>query len=352
MLAQLRLGGNGVDQLVTGILGVAGHKADVIIAGHRAQQVEQIRKVHLFFQTLAVAVDVLSQQCDLLIACLHKTAELGKDITGLAALLAAAHIRHDAVGTEVVAAVHDGQPCAELALTPDGDILHDDRALGGLHQHTLMLLQLLGNELRQGIDSVHAKHKVNVRIALAQLFYHVLLVGHASAQADDEIMLFFLESLQGTYIAEHTLLGMLTHGAGVEEDQVCILGLIAQAIADVHQHTLDPLAVVHVLLTAIAVHKGQRRRIIELLYQLSGNVIMFKTNVFQSNHPSPPGRSALCGENLLALSEKSLLYSIPCLYAPGKRFRANFMVQWAFSCACFSQQASHTPISTTAQSCT
>ena len=33
-----------------------------------------------------------------LIACLHKTAELGKDIAGLAALLAAAHIRHDAVG--------------------------------------------------------------------------------------------------------------------------------------------------------------------------------------------------------------------------------------------------------------
>ena len=100
------------------------------------------------------------------------------------------------------------------------------------------------------------------------------------------------------------------------------------------------------------VHKGHRRRIIERLYQLSGNVIMFKTNVFQSNHPSPPGRSALCGENLFALSDKSLLYSIPCLYAPGKRFRANFMVQWAFSCACFSQQTSHTPISTTAQSCT
>ena len=215
-----------------------------------------------------------------------------------------------------------------------------------------MLLQLLGNELRQGVDAVHAKHKVNIGVTLTQLFYHMLLVRHAAAQADDEVMLFFLESLQGTYVAEHTLLGMLTHGAGVEEDQVCILGLIAQAIADVHQHALDPLAVVHVLLTAIAVHKGQRRRIIGLLYQLSGNVIMFKTNVFQSNHPSPPDRSALCGENLLALSEKSLLYSIPCLYAPGKRFRANFMVQWAFSCACFSQQASHTPISTTAQSCT
>ena len=120
-------------------------------------------------------------------------------------------------------------------------------------------------------------------------------------------MLFFLESLQGTYVAEHTLLGMLTHGAGVEEDQVCILGLISQAIADVHQHALDPLAVVHVLLTAIAVHKSQRRRIIGLLYQLSGNVIMFKTNVFQSNHPSPPGSFSPHGETLFsAFAESSL----------------------------------------------
>ena len=61
MLAQVILRGNGIDQLTAGILGVAGHKADVVIARHRAQQVEQIRKVHLFFQTLAVAVDVLSQ---------------------------------------------------------------------------------------------------------------------------------------------------------------------------------------------------------------------------------------------------------------------------------------------------
>ena len=93
---------------------------------------------------------------------------------------------------------------------------------------------------------------------------------------------------------------MLTHGAGVEEDQVCILGLIAQAIADVHQHTLDPLAVVHVLLTAIAVHKGQRRGVVGLPHQLGGNGIMFKVNVFQKNHPSPPGRVAPCGETLFS----------------------------------------------------
>ena len=88
---------------------------------------------------------------------------------------------------------------------------------------------------------------------------------------------------------EHPLLGVLTHSAGVEEDQ-SRPPLVAQAVADIHQHTLDALAVVDVLLAAIAVHKGQRRGVVSLLYQISGDVIMLKINVFQSNHPSPPGK--------------------------------------------------------------
>ena len=119
----------------------------------------------------------------------------------------------------------------------------------------------------------------------------MLLVGHASAQANDQAGLFLLEALEGTHIAEHPLLGVLTHSAGVEEDQVGVLRLVAQAVADIHQHTLDALAVVDVLLAAVAVHKGQRRGVVSLLYQISGDVIMLKINVFQSNHPSPPGKA-------------------------------------------------------------
>ena len=152
-----------------------------------------------------------------------------------------------------------------------------------------MLLQLLGDQLRQGVDAVHAEHEVHIGVAPAQLFHHMLLVGHASAQADDQAGLFLFEALEGTHIAEHPLLGVLTHSAGVEEDQVGVLRLVAQAVANIHQHTLDALAVVDVLLAAVAVHKGQRG-VVSLLYQISGDVIMLKTNVFQSNHPSPPGK--------------------------------------------------------------
>ena len=71
VLAQVRLCGDGVDQLMAGILGVAGHKADLVIAGYRAELIEQVGKIDLFVQPLAVAVDVLPQQGDFLIALRH-----------------------------------------------------------------------------------------------------------------------------------------------------------------------------------------------------------------------------------------------------------------------------------------
>ena len=144
-----------------------------------------------------------------------------------------------------------------------------------------MLLQLLGNELRQGVDAVHAEHKIDVGVALAQLFHHMLLVGHAAAQADHQAALFLLQALQCTHIAEHALLGVFPHGAGGEEDEVCILGLIAQAVADIHQHTLDALAVVDVLLAAVAVDERQRRGVVCLAHQLGGGGVVFKCNVLQ-----------------------------------------------------------------------
>ena len=144
-----------------------------------------------------------------------------------------------------------------------------------------MLLQLLGNELGQGIDAVHTKDQIDIGIALAQLFYHMFLVGHAATQADHQAALFLLQALQCTHIAEHALLGVLPHGAGVEEDEICILRLIAQAVADIHQHALDALAIVDVLLTAIAVYKGQRRGVVSRTHQLRSRLVVFKVNVFQ-----------------------------------------------------------------------
>ena len=144
-----------------------------------------------------------------------------------------------------------------------------------------MLLQFLGDQLRQGVDAVHAEHQIHIGVALAQLFHHMLLVGHATAQADHQAGLFFLQALECTHIAEDALLGVLTHGAGVEEDKIGVLRLVAQAVADIHQHALDALAVVDVLLAAVAVDEGQRRGVVCAAHQFGGGGVMFKCNILQ-----------------------------------------------------------------------
>ena len=89
-------------------------------------------------------------------------------------------------------------------------------------------------------------------------------------------MLFLLEALQRTHIAENALLGVLADGAGVEEDEVGVLGFITQAIADVYENTLDPFTVVDVLLAAIAVHERQGRSIVAFADELGRVVVVFK----------------------------------------------------------------------------
>ena len=144
-----------------------------------------------------------------------------------------------------------------------------------------MLLQFLSDELGQRVDAVHTEHEVHVGVALAQLFYNVLLVGHAAAEADDEAVLLLFQALESAHVTENTLFGVLTDGAGVEKDEVGVLRFVTQAVADVHQHTLDALAVVDILLAAVAVDEGQRRGVIGQLDQLCRRVVMFKCYVLQ-----------------------------------------------------------------------
>ena len=232
------LRGNGIDQLTAGILGVAGHKADLVIARNGAQQVEQIGKIRLFFQTFAIAVYVLAQQGDFFIALLYQRFELCQNIRRGAAALAPAHIGHNAVGAEIIAPVHDGQPGAEAGITPDGQLLHHGVALDRGFQVALA--------------------------AGAQLIHNMLLLRHAAAYPDDQAGVLFLQLFQRADIAEHALFRMFAHSAGIEQDQICLLDGITDAEADVHQHAAYLLTIVHVLLAAIAAHIGKGRGIISL----------------------------------------------------------------------------------------
>ena len=82
----------------------------------------------------------------------------------------------------------------------------------------------------------------------------MLLLGHAAADTDHQARVLLLELFQRADIAENALLGVLTHGAGVEQDEVGVFDIVAQAVADILQNALDLLAVVDVLLAAVAAY--------------------------------------------------------------------------------------------------
>ena len=68
VFAQMLLRSNCINELAAGILRMARHEANLIVAGHLAQKIQQVGKVDGVFQPLAIAVDVLAQEGDLLVA--------------------------------------------------------------------------------------------------------------------------------------------------------------------------------------------------------------------------------------------------------------------------------------------
>ena len=144
-----------------------------------------------------------------------------------------------------------------------------------------LFLQAAGQQVGQGVDAVHPKDEVDVGVAFAHLFHDLLLIGHAAAQPDQKARFFLLEALEGPDVAEDPLLGVLPHGAGVEEDQVGLFRGVAQAVADVGQDAFQPLAVVDVLLTAVAVDIGQGRGVVAAADRLCGGRAAFVSLIFQ-----------------------------------------------------------------------
>ena len=107
---------NGADHFLTHVAGMARHIPDPLHSGDGVHQFQETRKSFLLTAVLAVGVDVLAEQRKFPVAQGHCSPDFPADGFRLAAALASAHIRHDAVRAEVVAAVHDGYPGGKTAL--------------------------------------------------------------------------------------------------------------------------------------------------------------------------------------------------------------------------------------------
>ena len=83
-----------------------------------------------------------------------------------------------------------------------------------------------------------------------------LFLGHAAAEDDDLFRVFPLRMGEGAQIAEDPLFCMFPDGAGVQQDQIRLLGVLSKGKAAGLQHSHQPLAVSDILLTAEGLHTG------------------------------------------------------------------------------------------------
>ena len=229
VLAEVLAVADGRDDLVREVLWVRGHEAHAADARHLVDHLQEVRKVRELV-VLAVGVDVLAEQRDFLIAVLHGLLDLADDVLGQAAALTAAHIRHDAVSAEVVAAVHDWHPSREAARACDGYVVRQLR-LAELHVDDVTVLRLdLLHDVRELVDLVGAEHEVDVRRALDECI--ALFLRHAARDAEDQLRVLALEALDLANLAVDAVLRRLAHAAGVDEDEVCLLHRLRPLIAD------------------------------------------------------------------------------------------------------------------------
>ena len=82
LLADLRIGRDGVKQLMTGVLGMGRHEAQAKIARQARDLRHEVGEIHAEAEVLAVGIDVLAEQRDLLIALRDQRAALCRMSSG------------------------------------------------------------------------------------------------------------------------------------------------------------------------------------------------------------------------------------------------------------------------------
>ena len=251
LMADMRSLRHRAEQLFRSILRMAGHKPQTIFARHGIQPRQQIGEIHADAQILAIRIDILSEQRDIFIAFFYQAAQLCLDVLRLPAALSAAHIRHDAIGAEIVAAVHNGQPCmAALAALYRQTLGNFALRVTGNLKNALTSAQTMQQQLRKAPLHMRAKHNIHARIALFDFFRDVLLLYHTAAHANDQIVAAVFQMRVLAHHAEHALFRMLPHGAGVDNDHVRLGIILGSLIAHVAQHTGNALGIRLILLTA------------------------------------------------------------------------------------------------------
>ena len=174
-----------LDQVIGQILRVGCHETDALQSLNLINLAEKLGKCHRLLQVLSVGVDVLSQQHDLHNAVCYQSLDLIDDILRLSAALPSAHVRHDAVAAEVVAAKHDVDTGLKGIFAVYRKLLHDlVGILPDIHDHAVFAHHAAAQQLRQLENIVGTKDQIDIRVALLDLLNDRRLLHHAATKRD------------------------------------------------------------------------------------------------------------------------------------------------------------------------
>ena len=212
---RLRHGGDDVVSEVPGVRRGEAHPLEPVDLAAGAQQLGEREPVP---ERGPVGVDVLPQQRDLEHPVVDQRPDLGEHVAGPAVLLAAAQAGHDAERAGVVAADRDRDPGRVRGLAPGGqDRRKPLERLGDLDLG--FVLDPGAFEQRgQRADVVRAEHHVDPRGPVRD--HGAVLLRQAAADGDLHAGVSVLDRQQVTEVAVQPVVGVLAHGAGVEDHDV------------------------------------------------------------------------------------------------------------------------------------
>ena len=216
------------------------------------ERVEHRVEARRAVQVAPVGVHVLPKQRDLLHAGRHVALGLGRDILQRARFLASAHVGHDAVGAEVVAADGDGQPRRPIVLARRRQL--GGKRRGGVEHLHLMAALLDGRFDQTGkrAEVVRAEDHVEMRQFLDELL--AVALADAASHGDDALRKRRARAQRHVFerghLAVQARVGRLAHAAGHERHDVGVFDRLDRQRAKALEHAGDALGIVLVHLAS------------------------------------------------------------------------------------------------------
>lgn len=171
------------------------HIAHALDAIHLVDRAGSCPKVRPVSEIKTIRIHILPEERHLLIAFFREALYLARDILHAAGQLTAAYIRHDAVRAELVAPLHDRDPCKDMGLTHRTKlavVTHAVRIPLRLH-HMAAARILLRNDLPSGHGwRVRPDDEINDRHTLDELA--LILLCHAAGNPQKQMRIFILSA--------------------------------------------------------------------------------------------------------------------------------------------------------------